>query len=211
MLVFKRNAVMQSIRRNSPTVLAMGFALLMAIACSLAQSNPKPSPGVNRGALIDTDFEKHVTDYMKLHQQALIGMQVPKTTDSATEIAEFQHQLVAKIRALRPNASQGEIFTSEISNRFRRLIAQAMRGPDGTKIRASFQHAEPIRGIHLDVNQSYPDGVPLQSMPPSLLLNLPRLPKELEYRFLGRELVLRDIQANLIVDVIPDVTAAKTQ
>jgi len=53
--------------------------------------------------------------------------------------------------------------------------------------------------------------LPLQSMPPSLLLNLPRLPKELEYRFVGRELVLREIPANLIVDAIPDVTASKTQ
>ena len=210
MLKLKVNA-MPSIKRSSRELLVMPVLLLSIAACGLAQSNPKPSPGVNRDALIDTDFEKHVTDYMKLRQQALTGMNVPKTTDSATEIAEFQHQLAAKIRALRPNAGQGDIFTSEISDRFRRLIAQAMRGPDGAKIRASFQHAEPIRGVHLDVNQSYPDNLPLQSMPPSLLLNLPRLPKELEYRFVGRELVLRDIPANLIVDAIPDVTATKTQ
>ena len=82
----------------------------------------------------------------------------------------------------------------------------AMRSSDGPRIRASFEHAEPIHGIRLDVNQAYPDGLPLQSMPPSLLLNLPRLPKELEYRFVGRELILRDIPANLIVDVIPDLT-----
>ena len=48
-------------------------------------------------------------------------------------------------------------------------------------------------------------------MPPSLLLNLPKLPKELEYRFVGRELILRDIAANLIVDVIPEVTTAPRQ
>ena len=63
-----------------------------------------------------------------------------------------------------------------------------------------------LQGGGLQVNANYPDGLPLQSMPPSLLLNLPRLPKELEYRFVGRELILRDTQANLIVDVIPDLS-----
>jgi hypothetical protein len=48
-------------------------------------------------------------------------------------------------------------------------------------------------------------------MPPSLLLNLPELPKELEYRFVGRELVLRDSAANLIVDVLPDIRTPETK
>jgi hypothetical protein len=207
MLISESHAVKRNIKRSGHKI-ALVFALQLAIACSLAQSTPKP--GINRDALIGTDFDKRVADYMKLHQQALTGLKVPQTTDSA-QITAFQHQFAAKIRALRPNARQGEIFTSEVADWFHRLIAQVMAGPDGAKIRASFEHAEPIRGIHLDVNQSYPDGLPLQSMPPSLLLNLPRLPKGLEYRFVGPELVLRDIPANLIVDAIPDVTASKTQ
>jgi hypothetical protein len=35
-----------------------------------------------------------------------------------------------------------------------------------------------------------------------LLENLPSLPKELEYRVIGHNLVLRDARANLIVDFI---------
>jgi hypothetical protein len=61
----------------------------------------------------------------------------------------------------------------------------------------------------LEVNQPYPDGLPLQSMPPSVLMNLPKLPPELEYRAVGRELVLRDIAANLVVDIIPDISLSK--
>jgi hypothetical protein len=57
----------------------------------------------------------------------------------------------------------------------------------------------------LRVNQRYPQGVPLQSTPPTLLLNLPQLPKELEYRIVGRDLVLRDIGANLVVDYLPNI------
>ncbi len=45
----------------------------------------------------------------------------------------------------------------------------------------------------------------MATMPPSLLAVLPRLPKELEYRIIGRFLVLRDVDAALIVDYIPDL------
>jgi hypothetical protein len=58
--------------------------------------------------------------------------------------------------------------------------------------------------MQLQINQSYPENVPLQSTPPTLLLNLPQLPDGLEYRILGRELVLRDGNANIIVDYVPN-------
>lgn len=171
----------------------------------LAQT--KPNPGVNRDAAIASDFEKKVSDYMKVHQQAQTGLSTVKETDSAAQISEHQQELCAKIRDLRTQAKQGDIFTPEITGLFRHLIATAMNGQDGAKIRRSYEHAEPdaVRGLKLEINEEYPDRVPLQSMPPSLLLNLPQLPKELEYRFVGRELTLRDVPANLIVDVIPDV------
>jgi hypothetical protein len=39
---------------------------------------------------------------------------------------------------------------------------------------------------------------------PALLAVLPALPEELEYRFIGRDLVLVDVHADLIVDVLKD-------
>ena len=59
--------------------------------------------------------------------------------------------------------------------------------------------------LQLRVNDSYPSKVPLQSTPPTLLMNLPKLPEELEYRLVGRSLVLRCAKGNLIVDFIPNV------
>src|SRR5215469_1266449 len=166
---------------------------------------------VNANAAIAAKFEHKIADYMKLRQKALAGLAVPKNTESPEKIADFQKQLAGKIRDLRPQAKQGALFTPEVAGLFQRLVATAMRGKDGALIRTSFQRAEPIQGEHLDVNATYPDGLPLQSMPPSLLLNLPRLPKELEYRFVGRELILHDTQASLIVDVIPDLRMPQTK
>ena len=45
----------------------------------------------------------------------------------------------------------------------------------------------------------------LATMPPSLLAALPPLPKSLEYRIIGQYLVLRDVEAALIIDFIPAV------
>ena len=40
--------------------------------------------------------------------------------------------------------------------------------------------------------------------PPYVLAVLPTLPGELQYRFVGPDLVLVDIAANFIIDVLPD-------
>ena len=69
------------------------------------------------------------------------------------------------------------------------------------------KHAEPLAPRPLQVNDAYPPATPLQSTPPSLLLNLPPLPPDLEYRVVGHALILRDIDANLIVDFIPNAIA----
>jgi hypothetical protein len=41
-------------------------------------------------------------------------------------------------------------------------------------------------------------------VPPNLLAALPELPDDVNYRFLGRDLVLHDTRANIILDEIPD-------
>ena len=40
-------------------------------------------------------------------------------------------------------------------------------------------------------------------MPGTILAALPALPDDVEYRFLGRHLILLDIRANVILDRIP--------
>ena len=43
----------------------------------------------------------------------------------------------------------------------------------------------------------------MQTTPPTLLLNLPKLSEKLDYRIVGNNLVLRDVEANLIVYFLP--------
>jgi hypothetical protein len=57
--------------------------------------------------------------------------------------------------------------------------------------------------VDIDVNDTYAKKHSLATMPPNLLLLLPDLPKDIEYRFVGRHLVLRDARANIVIDEIP--------
>jgi hypothetical protein len=149
------------------------------------------------------DFQKRVSAYVQLHKTAESSLPRLKTTPSEEKISHHQHELARAIRAARRDAKPGDIFTPPIAAEFRHLIGIAMKA-DGRGIAASLQHSEPVQ-LRLRVNESYPANVPLQSTPPSLLLNLPKLPQEVEYRIEGRGLVLLDVRANLVVDLIEEV------
>jgi hypothetical protein len=47
----------------------------------------------------------------------------------------------------------------------------------------------------------------LQCDDPTMLRRLPPLPQELEYRIVNRDLIIRDREANLIVDVMRNAVA----
>ena len=55
----------------------------------------------------------------------------------------------------------------------------------------------------LKVNAEYPEGTPLATTPPNVLQALPKLPDGLEYRFVGKNLLIRDVDANIVVDYMP--------
>jgi hypothetical protein len=152
-------------------------------------------------ALLVQDFEDRVKDYVKLHKQVEATLPALKPTVSPEVIAHHEHELGERIRAARRSAVPGNVFTPKVAAEFRRLIALAMQGPDAAHVQQRLQHAEPVK-LQLKVGATYPADVPLQSTPPTLLLNLPPLPPEVDYRIVAKDLVLRDVKANLIVDFI---------
>lgn len=158
---------------------------------------------VNPDALIVGDFEKRVTDYVNLQKSLAKGLPAPKPTGEPQKIIDHQQELAKRIRAARHQAKQGDIFTPRISKEFQRLLSLAKKGENGADIKKSLARAEPVR-ITLRVNDAYPSDVPLQSTPPTILMNLPSLPAGLEYRIASHALVLRDATANIVIDLIPN-------
>jgi hypothetical protein len=178
---------------------------LLTASCTLgAQNTPSQSNNVNPESPLVQDFQKSMNDYLKLHKRVQANLPAPKPGSSAPGIKQYQQSLAQGIRAERAQARQGDIFTPPVSQFFRQLIVVPFESRDGGRIRASLRHAEPVQGLKLDVNQEYPATTAMQSTPPTLLADLPKLPKELEYRIVGRELILLDAAANLIVDLLPD-------
>jgi hypothetical protein len=161
-------------------------------------------PAVNANSLVVQDFQKRVAAYLQLRKSIESSLTKLKSTPSQEKITHHETELRRAVREARKNARPADIFTPEIASEIRRLITIAIQPEDGNHIAQSLRHAEPVH-LHLEINESYPEIVPLQSTPPSLLENLPPLPPEIEYRITGNDLVLLDTKANLIVDIIRGV------
>lgn len=173
-----------------------GLLSILLLPCSIAQK-------------ADTDavkeFQGRIDNYLSAKKKQDIAK---KPTDSPGKLAQQKQQTAEKTQAARPEAQRGDIFTPPVSAYFKKQIESTLQGPDGDKVRASLRHAEPLPNMQLQVNAKYPRNLPLQSTPPTLLKNLPPLPKELQYRIVGSTLVLYDMSSGLIADFIPGAVPA---
>ena len=181
--------------------------LLMALMVLAGTSTARGALSSRQGAS-DTrgfqEFRGRVEAYEKLHKEAEKSLPKLKKKDKAEAIAARQEALVNKIRELRSNARQGDIFTPGAAEAITRTIKAVFAGPESREVRKTIQAGEPLKGFEVQVNQRYPDNMPFTTVPPTLLRKLPELPDEVVYRILGPSLLLIDRKANMIVDFIPN-------
>jgi hypothetical protein len=158
------------------------------------------------------EFNAHIKSYMELQKQ--VSSNVPPLAKAETDpakIAVRTKALANGIQQARAGAKAGDVFSPPVAQEFRQIIRTELQGKQGSSSRETVKTGNPTEEegaagkITLAVNTPYPDKAPRSSVPPSLLLNLPQLPKGLEYRFLGRHLILLDSMANLIVDYLLNV------
>ena len=163
------------------------------------------APAVNADSLVAKDLTDRISAYVDLRKKAQGKVNPQKPTNSAEKIDDQEKYLAQEIKTARQDAKQGEIFTPDATALLRKLLKSSFNSADGGKVRASLRRAEPVSTVSLKINGEYPSTVPVQSMPPSVLMNLPRLPKEVEYRIVGRDLILLDVGTNLVIDIAPGV------
>ncbi len=176
--------------------LLLGLLSILLVPCTVAQKG-------NESAI--KEFQNRIDNYLSARKKQDIA---EKPTDSPGKLAQEKQQTAEKTKESRPEAQQGDIFTPAVTAYFKKQIENTLRGPEGDKVRASLRHAEPLPNVQLKVNAKYPRNLPLQSTPPTLLMNLPPLPKELQYRIVGSALVLYDMASGLVVDFIPGAVPA---
>jgi hypothetical protein len=153
----------------------------------------------NPDSAVLADFNARLDNYVK--KQRALMKDAPVAEDATPEqITARQETLAAELRAVRKNAKQGDIFTPQVAALFKRLMSPELKGADGRETKAEIK--EDGAKVWLRVNATYPPEQPLSTVPPNLLANLPQLPMDVEYRIVSRHLLLRDVDANIIVDFI---------
>lgn len=186
-----------------------GFALLAAFSLAagvLAGQGVAPTKGQTEDAAGFKEFTGRVEEYLKLHKRVEKELPALKTKEELPEmIAAHQQALARKIREARPNARPGDIFTRAAREAFRHAIRSVFKDPQAAAARATLRQRDTGKGVRLQVNGIYPDAIAETTFPPTLLQKLPLLPDELAYRIAGRDLVLVDRKANLVVDLLHEV------
>jgi hypothetical protein len=177
--------------------------LLVLLFGSPARGYPaalQQKPRVNPEAETIKEFLDQVKTYVDLRNRLEDTLKdLPSKADPAAA-DRHQRELAKLVQAQRTSARQGDIFIPAMQHRIRTLLRPVFTGPGGRQIRDEIHDNESKAGAPLRVNARYPDEVPLSTMPPQVLAALPKLPEELEYRFIGTGLILFDPHAHIIVD-----------
>ena len=179
-------------------IVVLALASLPVSCVSRAQA-----PAANADAQLIADFQGRVNKYVELRKKADDTVPALKKTDNPAEIQTAQTALAQRIRAARAGTQPGEIFSPEIAAHFRRLLHPETKEPE---TKAAIKDDNP-GAVPFKVNEPYPDKAPLSNVPPNVLEALPKLPENVEYRFVGKHLILRDVRANLIIDYMLNAIA----
>ena len=182
--------------------------VLSGSAGTVAQTPPVPEQ--SSGQILEElgtiqNFQRSVADYVALHR--FLETMVPplRVTTDVGEIQWSVRALGMRIQAARATARQGDMITPEVARMFRR-IATCLTPEEWKAVfddQRRDEEDESLEPPPLVVNMEWPERVPFGFVPPQLLQALPALPRELQYRIIGRSLVLWDHHANLIVDFLP--------
>jgi hypothetical protein len=199
--------------RLSRTVMALLGSSVLVYGCAQdaahasrtvdpAQSAPART---NPDAQLLVDFKTRIDEYMALRNKLKKEAPPLKETSDAGKIKASRDVLAMKVREARKTAKRGDIFTPGIQQLFRRLMYPEVKGKEGAETKAAIvEESDELKTVSLKVNAAYPDDAPLMTVPPNILAALPKLPEDLEYRFVSRTMILLDTHANLIVDFVPN-------
>ena len=200
------------------------LALLGSVAMGGCSSASKETIAPPQTTEMDAEtlrkFQHEIEDYVELRRSALKQIPPIDARSTPAEIEAHQKALTGAIMAYRKGAKRGDIFKPEVEAAIRRTLHREFASAQGPELLKDIKQGNPkVEGnptprdpskevkppVTIAVNALYPDSAPFSSVPPSLLLKLPLLPEQVRYRFIGRALILRDTEANVILDYIPDV------
>lgn len=153
------------------------------------------------------DFAARLQTYLDVRWVATQTLPPLAVTNDRAQTIAATDALAAAIGRARSGSRHGDVFTPQIAAAVRAAIASGcgQRFDDLRRDLAEDLADETTAPLPPPaINARWPIGAPLPTMPPDVLAALPAVPAGLEYRFMGTALVLRDIDANLIVDFVDE-------
>jgi hypothetical protein len=154
------------------------------------------------------DFTARIDSFVTLRNRLADSVGQLDPTGTPAEITARSDRLAAAIMAARTNAKPGDIFTPEVASVIATLIKEEYSRRPARVIDARGDAQEELPNFVPQVNTPYPTTYPLATFPATLLPILPRLPDKLEFRVVGKYLLIRDIEANVIIDFMPNALPA---
>jgi hypothetical protein len=144
-------------------------------------------------------FDEQIKAYVKKREQLEETLPKLSKESSPEEIKAHQVAFAKLVRESRVGAKSGDIFRPAIVDYIRTSIRREFKGERLKEIREAVLEAD-TKGVPLRINHPYPETKELVETPPTLLLTLPQLPKQLRYRFVGKHMLLVDRENGLIID-----------
>lgn len=154
-------------------------------------------------------FEERVGHYVRLHrrlERALPPEQLFEDLEDMSAAVETLHYAIADAR---PYAQEGNVFTPAAAYVLTRRLHRAItdNGYTPAEVLAAINAGyRPGIGVP-EINGRFPPSRD-RDVWPALRAVLPALPDELRYRFVDRDLVLLDVHADLVVDILRDALPA---
>lgn len=151
----------------------------------------------------ERQFLRSVESYVTLRQQVERRFPPVEVSVDVDTVQRATDARLAAIRHARSGAQTGDIFNARVTELFRARIRQsfAIRAHDVSELIDEMNEGG-SRWLPAVVNGRFSWKTAVAT-PPHVIAVLPDLPPDLQYRFVGPDLVLVDIRASIIVDILP--------
>lgn len=198
--------------RTHPAHSPRRFGAVAALALLMAGGAAASAQWQAPENLAVQQFIQATRDYAWLHRRIESTLAPLEVTADPGAIHRAIQEMAAAMRAARDDAGQGDFFTPAVAPELRVRIARALVShgytPDDVRAAERAEGVDPAL-VPLRVNGAFP-WIYGTAMFPCVLQALPPLPPELQYRIVGDTLVLVDVHASLIVDLLPSALADLT-
>jgi len=149
-------------------------------------------------------FYRSVGEYLLLRERLFATLPPLTVTNNVQAIHDAVEARAAALRRSRAQVRAGSVFNAAVSDLFRLRIRSAFEKANAAPaslLEEMSEDGDKWRRAVINGRFSWDTAC---ATPPYVLAVLPSLPDPLQYRFVGTDLALVDIDASYIVDVLPD-------